>query len=410
MLAAEAFTLPVPELLGHVVHAAAPVAALKESGVHAVKLPPSGPVYPIEATQAVLAVEPVAPPLAEFLGQSKHAAAPVAALKVSVAHAVKLPPSGPVNPIEALQAVLVEELVTPSVAELLGHAEQAAAPVAALKESTVQAVGGPPSAPVNPVAALQAVLAVEPVAPSVAELLGHAMHAAEPVAALKESAAHAVGTPPSAPVNPAAATQSVMAVEPVPVVNELSEHGVHDRVPFVALNVCSTHSEQDPDNDVDPLRVPVYPAVHRQSSPPSDPTGLAEFASHDTHTSDDCAVNPWNFPATHALHTESPVLVLKVPAAQAEGVLPSAPVYPAAAIQATLVVEPTGLLALGGQAVNGPPFGPVNPAAATQSVLAVEPVPVVPELLGHAEHAAAPVAALKEAAAHAVKLPPFGPV
>ena len=178
-------------------------------------------------------------------------------------------------------------------------------------------------------------LAVEPVAPSVAELLGHVVHAAAPVSALKESAAHAVGVPPSGPVNPAEAKQSVMAVELVPLVPELPGHSVH---------------------------------------------------------------------------TASPVLVLKVPAAQAEGVLPSAPVYPAAAIQATLVVEPTGLLALGGQAVNGPPFGPVNPAAATQSVLAVEPVPVVPELLGHAEHAAAPVAALKEAAAHAVKLPPFGPV
>jgi len=127
------------------------------------------------------------------------------------------------------------------------------------------------------------------------------------------------------------------------------------------------------------------------------------------HVSDDCAAEPLYLPATQPVHTESPVLALKVPAAQAVGVLPSAPVYPTAAIQATLVVEPTGLLALGGQAVNGPPFGPVYPAAAIQSVLAVEPVPVVPELLGHTVHAAAPVAALKVSAAHAVKLPPSGP-
>ena len=68
MLAVEAVTPSEPELLGHTEHFAAPVAALNVSAAHAVKLPPSGPVYPIVATQAV---EPVAPlALAELLGHT----------------------------------------------------------------------------------------------------------------------------------------------------------------------------------------------------------------------------------------------------------------------------------------------------------------------------------------------------
>ena len=54
---------------------------------------------------------------------------------------------------------------------------------------------------------LQPVLAAVPVALSVPELVGQAEHAAEPVAALNESAAHAVKGPPSGPVYPAPATQ-----------------------------------------------------------------------------------------------------------------------------------------------------------------------------------------------------------
>ena len=72
--------LPVPEWVGHVEHAAEPDTALKWSAKQAVKGPPSRPVYPVFATQAVAAVEPVASPLAELSGQSVHAAAPVAAL------------------------------------------------------------------------------------------------------------------------------------------------------------------------------------------------------------------------------------------------------------------------------------------------------------------------------------------
>ena len=77
---AVAVAVPVPEWVGQPVQSAFPVAALKWSAKQASKGPPSGPVYPAFATQAVRAVEPVAVPVAELAGQSKHAAAPVSAL------------------------------------------------------------------------------------------------------------------------------------------------------------------------------------------------------------------------------------------------------------------------------------------------------------------------------------------
>ena len=80
--------LPVPEFVGQAEHAAEPVAALKESAKHAVKGPPSGPVYPAFATQAVLVAVPVALPVPEFVGQAEHAAEPVAALNEWAKHAV----------------------------------------------------------------------------------------------------------------------------------------------------------------------------------------------------------------------------------------------------------------------------------------------------------------------------------
>ena len=80
MLAVEASTLPVPELLGHAVHAAAPVAALNEWAKHAVKGPPSGPVCPAFATQPVLVAVPVAFPVPEFSGQVVQLALPIVVL------------------------------------------------------------------------------------------------------------------------------------------------------------------------------------------------------------------------------------------------------------------------------------------------------------------------------------------
>ena len=67
-------------LLGQPVHVAEPENALNELAAQAVGRTPSGPVYPAFATQAVAAVEPVAPPVAELAGQPVQSAFPVAAL------------------------------------------------------------------------------------------------------------------------------------------------------------------------------------------------------------------------------------------------------------------------------------------------------------------------------------------
>jgi hypothetical protein len=63
------------------------------------------------------------------------------------------------------------------------------------------------------------------------------------------------------------------------------------------------------------------------------------------------------------------------------------------------------------QAVGARPFGPVYPAAATQAVLVMEPdTPPVAVLLGQGVHAAAPVSDLNVSAAQAVGVPPLGPL
>mgnify|MGYP006892641026 CR=1 FL=1 len=64
-------------------------------------------------------------------------------------------------------------------------------------------------------AATQSVLAVEPSEPPVFVLAEQPVHATAPVALLYLPAAQAVGVPPSVPVNPALATHAVMTVEPV---------------------------------------------------------------------------------------------------------------------------------------------------------------------------------------------------
>ena len=59
-----------------------------------------------------------------------HAAAPVAALNVLDAHAEGVPPSGPVNPAAAAQDVLAVEPTTPPVPELAGQPKHASAVMA----------------------------------------------------------------------------------------------------------------------------------------------------------------------------------------------------------------------------------------------------------------------------------------
>ena len=64
----EPVALPVPELLGQLVHAVSPVSALNVFSKQIVAAAPSGPVYPARATQAVMALEPVGPS-PELVGQ-----------------------------------------------------------------------------------------------------------------------------------------------------------------------------------------------------------------------------------------------------------------------------------------------------------------------------------------------------
>jgi hypothetical protein len=83
VLAVEPVKLTVPVLFGHEVHAAAPVVALKVSTAQAVGVSPLGPVYPASATQAVIVVDRLAPPVFVLTGQGLHDAEPGAAPYVS---------------------------------------------------------------------------------------------------------------------------------------------------------------------------------------------------------------------------------------------------------------------------------------------------------------------------------------
>jgi hypothetical protein len=161
------------------VHASAEDAAtLNLPAAQAATLDPD-PVYPAFATQAAKAVEPVAPPVAELEGQPVHAASPVAALKLPAEQAVGVPPSGPVYPAFATQAVTAVEPVEPSVAELEGQPVHAVSPVSALKVPAKQAVEAPPLEPVYPAFATHSLTAVDAVAPPVAELSGHDLQTAD---------------------------------------------------------------------------------------------------------------------------------------------------------------------------------------------------------------------------------------
>jgi MoxR-like ATPase len=74
-------------------HAALPAALLYLLVAHAVHVPPLGPVYPRLQRQAVAALFAVAD-VTEFTGQSAHAALPASLLYLLVSHTVHVPPLG----------------------------------------------------------------------------------------------------------------------------------------------------------------------------------------------------------------------------------------------------------------------------------------------------------------------------
>ena len=170
---------PVPQS----VHAAADAgAALNVPAPHGVTLL-AEPVKPASAVQVDSAVEPVEPPVPELVGQLVHEAAPVTVLNVPAAQAATELPT-PVWPASARQSVAAVLPVVLPVPELEGHAEHAAAePAAALKVPAAQTVTELPT-PVWPASARQSVAAELAVLPPVPELVGQLVHAAEPVAVL----------------------------------------------------------------------------------------------------------------------------------------------------------------------------------------------------------------------------------
>ena len=66
----------------------------------------------------------------EFVGQLVHTAAPVVSLYVPAAHAVHVPPLGPVKPALQVQAISTELAI--GELEPVGHPRQVVATVAAL--------------------------------------------------------------------------------------------------------------------------------------------------------------------------------------------------------------------------------------------------------------------------------------
>ena len=102
---------------------------------------------------------------------------------------------------------------------------------------------------------------------------------------------------------------------------------VHEAVPVEPLNVDEGQIEHDPLKDIVPLRVPVYPMLQRQLSPPSDPAGLSEWVSQATQEAVPAA--PLNVDAGHIEHDPlSAAVPLRVPvnpALQRQSLPPSEP-------------------------------------------------------------------------------------
>jgi hypothetical protein len=108
------------------------VSTLKVPAPHAVKSPPSGPVYPAFATQALTAADADEPAVLELRGQLVHPADEVpAALYVLAAHADTLLPL-PVYPALAKHELCATVPISVPVPELSGQSSHAAVPVAAL--------------------------------------------------------------------------------------------------------------------------------------------------------------------------------------------------------------------------------------------------------------------------------------
>ena len=187
--------------------------------MHAVTLLPL-PVYPGSARHPLSATVVVAVPVPELVGQALQSAADwTSALNVSSAHITMLTPCPlkPATPTQSFSSADDTGLLL-----LLGHVEQATAEaLSALYVPTEHSEMLVPL-PMKPASARQLPCAAVPELPPVPEFDGQAVQAAEPEASLNVSATHADGVAPFGPVYPASATHAMLEVEPVlPSVAEL---------------------------------------------------------------------------------------------------------------------------------------------------------------------------------------------
>jgi hypothetical protein len=231
------------------------------------------------------------------------------------------------------------------------------------------------------------------VAPTVVEYLPapQSVQRAAPVPVLYFPAPQAVHVPPLGPVNPTLQTQLASAGEPTGacvsagqawqalcavaatvVEYVLTLQSVHTLLPMNLLNLPGTHAVHVPPS------TPLYPVVHMQFVKSVDPAPEIEFAGQAVQTDSDCAaIEPEYLLSAQLVHAAEPGTVLYFPATHA---------------------------------VHVPPLGPVNPRLQRQLSSAVAPVAVEYMLTPQSVHATEPVAVLYFPAAHAVHVPPLGPV
>ncbi len=313
-------------LFGHSAHAALPVCTLNDPGKQAVHVPPFAPVNPALQVQEAISVletgafefkghaehvdKTLAPTAAEYdaVPQSVHAALPALVLYLPATHAVRLPPSAPVNPALQVQAVMtvletgafafegharqVDTLLAPTTAEYVAipQSVHVALPALVLYFPATQAEHVAPFAPVKPALHIHAPLAELDTCE--VEFVGHAKHTDNVLAA---RVAEKVTTPQS----------------------------VHATLPLVVLYLPATHPEHTSPS------APVNPALQLQAALPELETGAFEFEGHVKQVDEALAPTAAEYVAVpQSVHAALPSLVLYLPAAH-NAHAPGAPVLPA---------------------------------------------------------------------------------
>ena len=281
--------------------------------------------------------------------------------------------------------------------ELIGHARQLAATVAATVAENV------PAAQAVHKATAEAPVAVEYVPTP------QSVHVILPVAVLYLPAAQAVHVPPSGPVKPtlhvqAARTaleigelelvghpiQVVATVAPRVVEYVPAAQSVHVALPVAGLYLPATHNTHTPPSG------PVKPTLHVQAARTALEIGELELVGHPIQVVATVAPTVVEYvPAAQSEHAALPVAVLYLPVMHEVHVPPSGPVKPTLQVQAVRATLEIGELELAGHP---------RQVVATVAPTVVEYVPAA-----QSEHAALPVSFLYLPATHAVH-EPAGPV